>query len=138
MSNCMRSLQGSILNSQNTKQDAAAITCFTSIREVSDSNLRRSISKLVEGHCVSHQSVRANTRIISENISNIQEWSENTIRLRTMASSGMLHRVALIRIGISEELSASLIRATRSGEHVFLCSVSRLLVKAPVHRFLSP
>jgi hypothetical protein len=30
-----------------------------------------------------------------------------------MASSGMLHRVALIRTDISEELSASFIRVTR-------------------------
>jgi hypothetical protein len=30
-----------------------------------------------------------------------------------MASSGMLHRVALIRTDVSEELSASLIRVTR-------------------------
>jgi hypothetical protein len=33
-----------------------------------------------------------------------------------MASSGMLRRVALVRTDISEELSASFIRATRIGE----------------------
>jgi hypothetical protein len=33
-----------------------------------------------------------------------------------MASSGMLHRVALVRIDVSEELSASTIRVTRIGE----------------------
>jgi hypothetical protein len=33
-----------------------------------------------------------------------------------MASSGMLRRVALVRTGISEELSASFIKVTRIGE----------------------
>jgi hypothetical protein len=33
-----------------------------------------------------------------------------------MASSGMLHRVALVETDISEELSASFIRVTRIGE----------------------
>jgi hypothetical protein len=33
-----------------------------------------------------------------------------------MLSSGMLHRVALVRIDVSEELSASFIRMTRVGE----------------------
>jgi hypothetical protein len=33
-----------------------------------------------------------------------------------MMSSGMLRRVALVRNDVSEELSASLIRATRIGE----------------------
>jgi hypothetical protein len=33
-----------------------------------------------------------------------------------MASSGMLHRVALVRTYVSEELSASFIRVTRIGE----------------------
>jgi hypothetical protein len=35
---------------------------------------------------------------------------------RTMASSGMLRRVALVRTGVSEELSASIIMVTRIGE----------------------
>jgi hypothetical protein len=33
-----------------------------------------------------------------------------------MASSGMLHRVALLRTDVSEELTASIIRVTRIGE----------------------
>jgi hypothetical protein len=33
-----------------------------------------------------------------------------------MASSGMLRRVALVRTGVSEELSASFIRVTRISE----------------------
>jgi hypothetical protein len=33
-----------------------------------------------------------------------------------MASSGMLHRVALVITDVSEELSASFIRVTRIGE----------------------
>jgi hypothetical protein len=33
-----------------------------------------------------------------------------------MASSGMLRRVAVVRTGVSEELSASIIRVTRIGE----------------------
>jgi hypothetical protein len=32
-----------------------------------------------------------------------------------MASSGILHRVALVRTDVSEELSASIIRVTRIG-----------------------
>jgi hypothetical protein len=33
-----------------------------------------------------------------------------------MSSSGMLHRVALVKTDVSEELSASFIRVTRIGE----------------------
>jgi hypothetical protein len=33
-----------------------------------------------------------------------------------MASSGMLHRVALVRTDVSHELSASIIKVTRTGE----------------------
>jgi DNA-binding TFAR19-related protein (PDSD5 family) len=33
-----------------------------------------------------------------------------------MASSGMLRRVALVRTDVSEEISASFIRVTRTGE----------------------
>jgi hypothetical protein len=32
-----------------------------------------------------------------------------------MLSSGMVHRVALVRTGVSEELSTSIIRVTRIG-----------------------
>jgi hypothetical protein len=56
-----------------------------------------------------------------------------------MASSGMLHHVALVRTDVSEELSASFIRVTRIGElgtrlaHlVFLCNVRLLPVTASV------
>jgi hypothetical protein len=66
-----------------------------------------------------------------------------------MPSSGMLHRVALVRTDVSEEFSASIIRVTRIGElgiasavtssrsmhaiyFVFLRSVRRLLDKAHV------
>jgi hypothetical protein len=76
---------------------------------------------------------------------------------RRMPSSGMLRRVAVVRTGVSEELSASMIRLTRSGElgttlavtsnrrtlerFVFLRSVRRFLVRLTlflVHLFLSP
>jgi hypothetical protein len=59
-----------------------------------------------------------------------------------MASSGMLHSVALVRTDVSEELNASFIRVTRIGELettlavtsnlVFLRSVRRFLVRASV------
>jgi hypothetical protein len=35
--------------------------------------------------------------------------------LRRMASSGMIRRVALVKTDVSEELSASIIKATRIG-----------------------
>jgi hypothetical protein len=52
-----------------------------------------------------------------------------------MASSGMLHRVALVRTDVLEELSSFFIRLTRIGEIgttscIFLRSVRRLLVTA--------
>jgi hypothetical protein len=53
-----------------------------------------------------------------------------------MLSSGMLRRVALVRTDVSEEMNASFIRVTRTGELgtplVFLRSVRRLLVTASV------
>jgi hypothetical protein len=66
-----------------------------------------------------------------------------------MTSSGMLHRVALVRTNVSEELSDSIIGVTRMGElgttlavasNRFLHSVRRLVVTTTflVHRFLSP
>jgi hypothetical protein len=42
-----------------------------------------------------------------------------------MASSGMLRRVALLRTDVSEELSASIIRVTITGEHKILCISSQ-------------
>jgi hypothetical protein len=47
-----------------------------------------------------------------------------------MASSGMLRRVTLVRIDVSEELSASFIKETRIGE---LGTLALL-----VHLFMSP
>jgi hypothetical protein len=69
-----------------------------------------------------------------------------------MASCGMLHRVALVKTDVPEELSVSIIRVTRIGElgttpavtnnrrTLLLRSVRRLLVTATflVYRFLSP
>jgi hypothetical protein len=66
-----------------------------------------------------------------------------------MASSGMLHRVALVRTGGSEKLSTSIIRVTRIGvlgttlatDTRYEEIVRRLLVKVNVflvHRFLLP
>jgi hypothetical protein len=60
-----------------------------------------------------------------------------------MASSGVLHRVALVRTDVSEKLSASIIRVTRIGElgmlavtfyreFVLLRSVRRLVITANV------
>jgi hypothetical protein len=49
-----------------------------------------------------------------------------------MASSGMLHRVALVRTDVSEELSAYIIRVTRIGELGTKLSVRRLLVMTNV------
>jgi hypothetical protein len=59
-----------------------------------------------------------------------------------MPSSGMFHHVPLVRIDVSEVLSASIIRVTRIGElgtplavvpySQFLRSVRRLLVAANV------
>jgi hypothetical protein len=62
-----------------------------------------------------------------------------------MSSSGMLHRVALLRTDVSEEISASVIKVTIIGELgtalavtskrrtlVFIRSVRRLLVRASV------
>jgi hypothetical protein len=45
-----------------------------------------------------------------------------------MAFSGMLRRVALLRTDVSEELTASIIRATKK----FLRSVRRLIVMADI------
>jgi hypothetical protein len=38
------------------------------------------------------------------------------ISAESMASSGMLRRIALVRTDVSEELSASVVRVTRIGE----------------------
>jgi hypothetical protein len=58
-----------------------------------------------------------------------------------MTSSCMLHRVALVRTDVSEELNASFIRVTRIGELATTLAVRPLLVKLMlflVLRFLSP
>jgi hypothetical protein len=73
-----------------------------------------------------------------------------------MTSSGMLRRVALVKTDVSEELSASIIRATRIGQlgttlavpshrrtlrrNFFAACVGCYLriTLFPVHRFLSP
>jgi hypothetical protein len=52
-----------------------------------------------------------------------------------MASSAMLRRVAVVRTGVSAEISASIIRVARIGE------LGTMLVKLAlflVHRLLSP
>jgi hypothetical protein len=56
-----------------------------------------------------------------------------------MVSSGMLHRVALVRTYVSEELSASIIRMTRIGELGTLAVTGnrRALRKIQSDRFLS-
>jgi hypothetical protein len=61
------------------------------------------------------------------------------LQISRMVSSGMLHRVALVRTDVSEELSASFIRMTRIGElgttlaaKKCLHSVRRSLVTASV------
>jgi hypothetical protein len=41
-----------------------------------------------------------------------------------MASSGMLHRVALVRTDVSDKLSASFIRVTRFGERGTTLSIT--------------
>jgi hypothetical protein len=65
-------------------------------------------------------------------------WEFARLWLWRMSSSGMIRRVALVRIDVSEEPGASNIRATRIGELgttlrlLFLRSVRRLLVTANV------
>jgi hypothetical protein len=54
-----------------------------------------------------------------------------------MASSGMLRRVTLVRTDVSEELSASFIRATRIGElRTTLSATSNRLTQRSVRRLL--
>jgi hypothetical protein len=64
-----------------------------------------------------------------------------------MASSGMLHRVALVRTDVSEELRASFIMMTTIGELGTMLAVTSItaciscclqLALFLVHRFLSP
>jgi hypothetical protein len=50
-----------------------------------------------------------------------------------MPSSGMLDRVALVRIGISEEPSASIIRVTRIGELGTTLTVTSNLLQHAAH-----
>jgi hypothetical protein len=68
-----------------------------------------------------------------------------------MVSSGMLHRMALVRTDVSEELSASIIRVARIGElgtlavtsnrrtlcFIAACVGCQLQLAFLVHRFLS-
>jgi hypothetical protein len=49
-----------------------------------------------------------------------------------MASSGMLRRVALVRTDVSEELSASSIRLTRSGELGTTLAVTIVVPSSPI------
>jgi DNA-binding TFAR19-related protein (PDSD5 family) len=54
-----------------------------------------------------------------------------------MASSGMLRRVALVRIDVSEELSSAIIRVTRIGELGTTLAVTinrRMLRRISTHR----
>jgi hypothetical protein len=53
-----------------------------------------------------------------------------------MASSGMLHRVALVRTDVSKQLSASIIRVTRIGKLGMLTSNRRTLLFRSVRRLL--
>jgi hypothetical protein len=54
--------------------------------------------------------------------------AEQTILACKMASSGMLHRVALVRTDILEELSASIIRVSRISELGALAITSSLIL----------
>jgi hypothetical protein len=51
-------------------------------------------------------------------------------------SSGTLRRVALVRTEVSEQLSASFIRVTRTGERNTFHSLCRLLVVVPTSPIL--
>jgi hypothetical protein len=70
--------------------------------------------------CYNQKCMRDSCRSVSLPLSVIQNWmlplsiiKQNSPR---MASSGMLHSVALVRTDVSEKLSGSIIRATRIGE----------------------
>jgi hypothetical protein len=61
-----------------------------------------------------------------------------SVIVRRMASSGMLRRVAFVRIDVSAELSASFITVTRIGELVTTLAVTSNRRKLYlVHRFIS-
>jgi hypothetical protein len=49
-----------------------------------------------------------------------------------MASSGMLHRVVLVRTDASEELSASFITVTRIGELGTMLAVTSVVPSSPI------
>jgi hypothetical protein len=65
--------------------------------------------------------------------------NQNVFSSWRMGSSGMLRRLALVRIDVSEELSASFIRVTRTGEQGTTlavtsnqCTLQQLLITASV------
>jgi hypothetical protein len=102
--------------------------------------------------CICNGTVRyLHTSSTRETKEDLSDWRFSRRWLWRMVSSGMLHRVALVRTEVSEEFSASFIRVTRidelgttlaltSNRHFFAACVGCYLqpVLFLVHRFLSP